>query len=65
MIPKFVMIATGQYSYIKQDGNYNRNQEIGHSVYGLDEDGQIWKFVCSSGKWQWAKLEETTPEIYG
>ena len=64
MIPKFIQITTGQYSFAKSDQNFNKVQEIGHCVYGLDKEGQIWKWVCQNGKWQWAELESTTPDYY-
>jgi hypothetical protein len=58
---KFIQLATGNYTYEKQV-EYAKKQFIGHCVYGLDEEGQIWKYVCQNKKWLWAKLEDCNEE---
>lgn len=62
-MPKFIALTTGEYSYQKRV-EYKTEQFTGHSVYGLDKEGQIWKFVCQDNNWKWAKLEECKPESY-
>lgn len=43
---KFKQITTGPYTY-KKEGHI----EESHVIYGLDEEGQIWKYVASQNKW--------------
>lgn len=62
MHPTFVQITTGTYSYVKRV-EYSKEIMTGHSVYGLDENGQIWKFTCKNNDWKWAKIEECMPII--
>lgn len=56
-MPKFIQLTTGEYSYEKRV-EYTSKQFTGHCVYGLDTEGQIWKFACRDNEWQWAKLED-------
>jgi hypothetical protein len=63
MKPFFIQGWCGRYTYEKKDhwGKEVLGEGTGHSVYGLDEDGQIWKYTCQKGNWDWAKLEDTKP----
>jgi len=63
MTPKLTQISTGEYSYNKRV-EYSTEQCIGHSVYGLDKQGQVWKYTCRNKVWNWAKLEDCNEEIY-
>jgi len=63
-MPKFIAMTTGHYTYDLLDhwGREKLGTKEGHCVYGLTEEGQIMKFVCYQGKWQWAEIEKTVPE---
>jgi len=63
MYPKFIQIATGNYSYEVIEFGVGK-QKTGHCVYGLDTEGQIWKWAIREGKGQWAKFEDCKPENY-
>lgn len=45
---KFKQITTGAYTYMNRDGY---KQDTSHAVYGLDEEGYVWKFVPKKGEW--------------
>lgn len=44
--PVFVQIATGEYTYLKEG-----NQEVSHAIYGLDENGQVYKYIPMKRVW--------------
>jgi hypothetical protein len=48
----FIQIATGEYTYRDNDGELNGS----HSVYGLDENGVVWKYIVH--KKVWIRLED-------
>lgn len=43
----FVHITTGQYTYNRADGY----QEVSHSLYGLDEYGEVFKWIPMKKIW--------------
>jgi hypothetical protein len=52
--PKFIAICTGEYSY-RTKGTFAET-EHSHCIYGLDKEGQVWKFLPP--KKDWVKLED-------
>ena len=61
---KFKQITCGEYTYTKRV-EYTDKEFIGHSIYGLDEEGQIWKWVCNDKNWRWVKLEDIKEDYAG
>lgn len=49
---KFIQIATGEYTYKDKEGN----QEVSHAIYGLDDFGDIYKYIPM--KKTWIRLEK-------
>ena len=49
---KFVQIATGDYTYNKK----TLEEAISHSIYALDVEGKVWKFIPK--KKVWIRLED-------
>lgn len=57
--PKFKQIVTGDYSY-SYGGHVAElygHKDISHAIYGLAEDGTVWKYIPKSKKW--IRIEET------
>lgn len=54
--PIFVNITTGTYEFLFDKNAVNPLPLKSHSVYGLDDRGQIWKFLNKQG--EWVKLED-------
>lgn len=48
----FVQITTGNYTYKNKEGN----QETSHSIYGLNGDGEVYKYIPM--KKMWIRLED-------
>lgn len=47
MEKNFRQIATGQYTFQNKDGSIFES----HCIYGLDENGVIWKWQVKEKKW--------------
>ena len=43
---KLKSICTGSYTY-----NRDGEEQQSHSVYGLDDDGNVWKYIVPTHKW--------------
>ena len=44
---KLKSICTGSYTYKNREGE----EQQSHSVYGLDDDGSVWKHIVPTRKW--------------
>lgn len=49
---KIIQIASGQYSFQEYDNIKKKNiQSIGHVLYGLDEEGYVYKMHPRDKSW--------------
>lgn len=44
---EFIQISTGSYTYVNNEGITLQS----HCIYGLDDEGNIWKWQVKAKEW--------------